>query len=427
MIRHIRTGWPVWVVACLILTAAWLGTFPRTLAGLKPHEWLLLIIALAFVTRRVIQRNTALPITVLDAGFWLLIAGGTVVPLATMEVRGIFITAGALRSLLAPIEYYLWYRVVVEAFPVPAMVPRLWSIILIAITGISGIAIAQAVHIPGISALLTVISATHQTTISGTFQRATSLVGDWGVLASLAGVALLLLNQIQTDDEGTAVFGTAWPCWLTIMTIINAAAIVAALAFEGILALGIGYAIAWRLNGRLASSTVLTLLAGAGTTLILAPLVAHRILLQSTGGSLIPATWQVRWLHWQIVWQAIGANWSTFLLGVQPDFRYPVSSFNGTESLYWLLWYRGGVFYVVTWLIWLGMILHGASLYAQARGIFIVILMVSAIGVIDALWVDAGEVQIIMTMIAVIGSWETTTRSLGCRPRQAMCGGAPGR
>jgi hypothetical protein len=407
--------WPTYAAYGVLSCALFLGSFPRALWGFKPHEIALLLLAGALFVRRVLRQDARMTLTPLDSAFGFLVLFGTLLPLVVMEIRGAYIDGTALKSLLAPVEWWLWYRVFLEAVPMPQEILRLLRLLLILLSIIGLVGDLQAVHVPGIAHLLSLVSATHQTAISGSVLRPTSLVGEWGLMASLCGFALLLINQIATDRLGPLVFGTRWRIWLISLTAINVLAVVSALAVEAFLALGIGYVCAYLVNRRrLARETVGVGGLAALSALILFPLVLNRLNLQFGGsGSFVPATWQVRFLHWQIVLHSIFQSASTIVFGVNPSFVYPVLQFGGTESLYWLIWYRGGILYLLAFVGFLVYVviatwrLRAAALIRVERSFltwaWILLIVIGCVGVIDALFVDGGEVQLLLTVIAALG------------------------
>jgi hypothetical protein len=421
--RTVLRHWPIYAAYGVLGLALLLGSFPRAIAGLKPHEIALLLLAVALVARRMVRRDWHISVSWIDAAFGLLVIFGTLVPLVTMEVRGMPITADAAKALLSPMEWYLWYRVFLEAVPMPRELPRLLWLLLILLSIIGLVGDMQALHVPGLARFLSLVSATHQTAVSAGVQRPTSLVGEWGLMARLCGFALLLINQLQTDHMGRWVLHSRWWRWWFVgLMAVNVLAVVASLAVEAFIALAIGYTLAYIINHRrLARETVAVGALAALSAVAIIPLLVTRLTLQFGGGSaLVPATWQVRFLHWQIVLGSImQGGWSTILFGVNPSFVYPVSQFGGTESLYWLLWYRGGLLYLLAFLSFLACVILTAWRMRQRTQLprersfltwaWIILIVIGCIGVIDALFVDGGEVQLLMTIIAVIGGLSTHT------------------
>lgn len=415
--RNILSHWPPYAAYGVLSLALLLGSFPRAVAGLKPHEIALVVLAVALVVRRIARHDAQVSVSLIDAAFAGLIVFGSLVPLATMEARGAFITADAVKALLGPVEWYLWYRVFLEAVPMPDELPRLLAVLLVLLSIIGFVGDLQALHVPGVARVLSMVSATHQTAVSDGVMRPTSLVGEWGLMASLCGFALLLINQLQTDHTGRKVFPSRW--WNVVfvaLMAVNILAIVASLAVEAFIALAIGYTLAYVANRRkIATETKAVGVLAAASALTVTPLVATRLSLQfGHTASFIPATWQIRFLHWQIVLGSIThGGWQTILLGVNPSFIYPVSQFGGTESLYWLLWYRGGLLYLAAFLAFLGIVIWTtwqarAGLGRSLERSFLtwawaILIVIGCIGVIDALFVDGGEVQMLITVIAAIG------------------------
>lgn len=411
-------AWTVYGAYMLLAIALLLAAFSRSLVGLKPGELALVLFVGALAARRVVNRDWSFPTTPIDAGFILIILAGTLLPLVTMEVRGIYVTRDDLRALLGPVEYYLWYRAFLDALPLPRELPGLARVMLILITIVSAIGDLQIFHAPGVQSLLVKYFPTYETLQSVGFHRATSLVGGWEVLAALAAYALVLINQFQTDPQASQALGEGWNRWLLVMLGINVVALVATLSAAGFLALALGYALAWVFNRKLARATLVALGLGVVAAIALAPFIGQRLRLQFGGGtshSFIPQTWLERYQHWQIVTSVVFVNWPTVLFGVQPSFTYPVSAFGSTESLYLLFLYRGGLIYVLAFLVFAALVLrtvwqaraqaatHGTTgnfSYTMLTAMLIILIVTFALGIVDAHFVDAGESQFLLTITA---------------------------
>ncbi len=425
-----RSDWRVVGAYALIVVALLFASFDRGIAGLKPSEIALVCFATALIARRIFLRDGTFGLTAIDAGFALFILTGTILPLAALDVRGIALTSDNLRALLGPIEYYLWYRCLLEALPIPRHLPGLTRLLLIVLTGISAIGDLQILHAPGVLHLLTKYFPTYETLQSVSVHRATSLVGGWEVLAALAAYTLILIHQLQSDQAAKYLFGRRANLWLSVMLAINAFALLATFSAAGYIAVAAGYVFAWFLHKRSGGAaplhtpiarrltlprlrtTLLTLGIGVLATVATMPALLQRLQLQYGAGhahTLIPQTWLQRFSHWQIVTSVVFINPQTALFGVRPAFTYPVSVFGSTESLYLLVIYRGGIIYLCAFLVFVVLVMRATWLARQrATGFqrtfltaaWIIVLINFVLGLFDAHFFDAGESQFLLTIIA---------------------------
>jgi hypothetical protein len=427
--REIRQHWPVYGAYVVFCAGLLLAAFARSIGGLKPDELLLGLLAGALIVRRVVRRDFSFSVTWLDAGFAAFILAGTVLPLIALLVRGSYLTSDDLQGVVGPVEYYVWYRVFLEAVPLPQRLPEFTRLMLVVVTIISAIGILQVTpHLSIVQHELAKYFPTTETLEFPLVHRATSLVGGWEVLAALAAYAIIFINQMQTKEENLLALGKHWDRWLLVMLGINVVALIATQSTGGLIALAVGYLVAWRLNGRLARTTIIVFVVGIAAAIVLSPLLAHRVLAEfsthhSSGGLLskiIPQTWSERGLHWEIVASAVSVNVPTAIFGVSPGFLYPVLDFGSTESLYFLLLYRGGLIYVAAFVFFVVMLLRtinrarlrSSSFNRQFLTVVLTIIAMNlAIDIIDAHLVDAGEKQLLFTLVAVsLGVAQRTDR-----------------
>ncbi len=431
---EVRRHWPIYSAYALFAIALLLASFGRAIAGLKPGEVALIMLAGALALRRVVRHDFSFAVTSVDAAFLIFIAAGTILPLITLEARGIYLTKDNFRGVIGPVEYYLWYRVILEAIPLPSRLPQLTKVMLVVLTIISAIGILQVIHFPEVQKVLVKFFPSYETTESPAVHRATSLVGGWETLAALAAYILILINQLQTRGESVKALGKNWDRWLVVMLAINVVALISTLSFAGVTALAVGYVIAWRLNGQLARATRVAFIVGIVAAVLLSPFIAERLIAQYSHhlhsgnllSALVPQTWSQRAQHWVIVSSAVFVSLPFALFGVQPAFAYPVLSFGSTESLFFLLLYRGGLIYlaafgVCVYLVWraLARALKRSSGFPRQflLGAITVLAMNLIIDIFDAHLFGAGEAQFIFTMLAVsIGVAQRTDRVIDDTP-----------
>jgi hypothetical protein len=444
--------WMIYGAYIVLAVAVLLAAFARAVGGLKPGEILLILFAGILILRRLVKRDFSFQITLVDVGFLLIIVAGTFLPLIAAILRHIYIDKTVISGLIGPVEYYLWYRVMLETLPLPSRMPMMLRLIVVVISVISFIGLLQIAGFPGIEDFLMKFFPTYETTEAPRIHRATSLVGGWETLAALAAYAILLINQIQTKAEYVVRFGT-WKRWnlaFFIMLAINVVALISTLSVAGFVAVVLGFLLAWRLNGGLARSSFrLVLVAAAIGLVVLAPNLVQRIAYQkhpaptttivSTTTTTtvtyptqthladkfkkLPTTWASRALHWYIVVKTVSANKLDILVGVQPSFAYPVLSFGSTESLYLLLLYRGGIIYLLAFLAFI--IIIGRTVWQQRQnahgfnrmmlsGIFLVLIVNFVIDIWDAHFFSAGEWEVLVTLIALaVGTGLQTEQSMG--------------
>lgn len=395
-----------------VLTAA----VSRAIGGLKPGDLLLVLFALLLIGRRVLRRDFTFQVTAIDTAFLLIIGAGTFIPLAMVVLRHVYIAKETINALAGPIEYYLWYRVILEALPLPLRLTTMVKVIIGVCSAISIIGVLQIFHFPGVENFLLALYPTYETAESPRIHRATSLVGGWEILAAISAYTMLLINQIQTKDTSVQKLGRRYNLWLIVLLLFNVVALISTLSTAGIIAIVIGYVLAWRLNGGLARTTRLALIAAVIGGLALTPYILQRFAFQfnnpanASHHTAVPNTWATRGLHWSIVMATVLGSVGTLIFGVQPNFAYPVLSFGSTESFYLLLLYRGGLVYLLAFVAFIFIVCryvwqvrqraHGFN-QQVLTGIFTVLVVNFCIDVLDAHFFSAGEWQILITLIAL--------------------------
>ena len=309
----------------------------------------------------------------------------------------------------------------------------------------------QIFKFPGVENFLLKFVPTYETIESPRIHRATSLVGGWEILAAISAYAILLLNQIQSSEGGIKRL-SSWKYWnITLFTMLafNVVALISTLSTAGAVAIVVGYLLAWRFNGSLAKATRYVLIIAVIGGIAISPLLIERLAFQghptqttsnssavylavqhaANKFSFLPTTWASRATHWSIVLATVGGHASSLLFGVQPSFDYPVLSFGSTESLYLLLLYRGGIIYLLAFLVFAVIIcryvwqqrqkVHGFNRHALT-GILTVLIVNFSIDVLDAHFFSAGEWEIIITLLALaVGVATQTDQQIAVAPAAA--------
>lgn len=410
--------------AVSVLTAA----VARSIGGLKPGDLLLVLFTVMLAIRRVIRKDWSFTVTAIDTAFLLLIVTGTFFPLAMAVYRHVYISKEVINALAGPMEYYLWYRVVLEALPLPLRLESMMKVIIVVASVISFIGVLQIFHFPFVEQLLLSYFPTYETAESPKIHRATSLVGGWETLAAIASYTILLINQIHTKQQSVDRLGKRWNWYLLGMLAFNVVALLSTLSVAGLLAIVVGYVLAWRYNGKLARATRIALIVAVIAGLALTPYLIQRLNFQfnnptnTAHHNAVPTTWASRGLHWSIVLATVFASISTVLFGVQPSFAYPVLNFGSTESLYLLLLYRGGIVYLIAFAAFIALVCRYVwQVRQRARGfnqqiltgIMTVLIVNFSIDFLDAHFFSAGEWQILMTLLAVaVGIGLRTDRTI---------------
>jgi hypothetical protein len=408
--------WMTYGVYILFTVSVLTAAVSRAIGGLKPGDLLLLLFTALLLGRRVIRKDFSYQVTAIDTAFLFIMAAGTLFPLGLAIYRHIYISKETINALAGPVEYYLWYRVILEALPLPLRLTTMVKVIIVACSVISFVGVLQIFHFPGVENFLLALYPTYETAESPRIHRATSLVGGWEILAAISSYTILLINQIQTKDTTVQKLGRRWNIWLLVMLAFNVVALISTLSTAGLIAIVIGYVLAWRLNGGLARATRLALIAAVIGGLALTPYILQRFAFQfnnpATAGhhSAVPNTWATRGLHWSIVMATVLGGLGTFFFGVQPNFDYPVLSFGSTESLYLLLLYRGGLVYLIAFIAFIVIVCryvwqvrqraHGFNRQIMT-GIFTILIVNFCIDVLDAHFFSAGEWQILITLLAL--------------------------
>lgn len=406
--------WQQWLafgVYIVLAVSLLFADVARAVGGFKPGELLLFALTGVVFFRRLVQRDGSYVVTLVDGAFLCLILTGTLIPLLTLEFRGTYISTDIVKSLLGPVQYYVWYRVFLEALPLPARLSRITQVALVTVTLISAIGILQYIHFPHVQELLLKYFPSFNVSLSTQNHRATSVVGGWEVLGSLAAYAIIYAGQTIYDgfnQPKRTVSQQRWHYAYIGMTVINLGGLVATKSIAGFIALAVGIIGLVVVNRKITRLTVLILVGALLASLAVLPVALGRLKVGSTIE--LPKTWADRFLHWQILAAVLFVDVGIFIFGFRPAFTYPVLIFNSTESMYLLLLYRGGIIYLLGFLIFLGLIftyIVRARIDAtgETRSLLNIALVLFAtnaiIDILDAHLFAAGESQFLFTALAV--------------------------
>ncbi len=396
------------VLAMFVISMVF-ATFSKSIAGLKLPQIGLLIAAALVVVRRIIKKDFRFTLSRIDAAFFILIVTGVYLPLIFLIVRGIYITKAAVQVLLDPIFYYLWYRVCLDALPMPFSLKKFLNTAFAVIVFACIFGILEFIRFPFIGKLLlkyfiVLPSLEH-------IHRAVSFVGDWEALGALAAYPVVIIVQLFITGHLSEVFGKYWKYIAGGILFFCIVALVTTYSFGGIIGLFSGLLITFIINGLVTKKRLLLLSAPLALIAgIMAYIFIHKA--YSTGSFAIPSSWVGRYENWQVIVTVVFYHVKTVILGVQPDFVYPASSLDSVDSTYLLFLYRGGLLLVGGYLAFVAIsfmrLRAGAKSLARTSLNWSIItasatlLLVNAIlGVVDPHFTYAAESRLLLTLMAI--------------------------
>ena len=396
------------VLAMFVISMVF-ATFGKSVAGLKLPQIGLIIAAALVAGRRIIKKDFRFTLTRIDAAFFILIITGTYIPLIFLMARGIYITKAAVQVLLDPIYYYLWYRVCLDALPMPFSLKKFLNTAFAVIVFACIFGIMEFLRISFIDKILlkyyVVLPYIEH------IHRAVSFVGDWEALGALAAYPVVIIVQLFITGHLPEVFGKYWKYIAGGILFFCIVALVTTYSFGGIIGLLSGLIITFIINGLVTKKRLLQLSAPLVIILgIMAYIFIHKA--YSTGSFAIPSSWVGRFDNWQVIVTVVFYHVKTVIFGVQPDFVYPAASLDSTDSTYLLFLYRGGLLLVGGYLAFVA--ISFMRLRAGAKGIArkslnwsiitasVTLLLVNAIlGVVDPHFTYAAESHLLLTLLAI--------------------------
>lgn len=357
--------YPIWICYVLVFITPLVSGMPRgaLIPYLRPNEPLLLgLFLLVLVRNYVAQQQRTIPHSAIDLIACLYFVGSVFVPMAAFAVRQSKPDVNDLLVYLSPLQYYLYYRIVVETVRSEQDIVRLIRCSLWSGAIVATIAIAEALNVPIVKYVLqTWYPSDHLTRIIevNRVSRVVSVLGNWHALAGFTVLQIMVGVVWWLRDKqriGSATLGTGIATSLLAFVPIASLAGVAGLVTFGFL-----------LRASVRGST--KLLCGAAFGLVLAgslftPFIAERIAFQfqqtDIGNGLMPRTGADRIEKWrEVFWPAIKDN---FVFGYGPtipdDFAW-----QSQESQYVAVLFKGGVVFLCAHLYFVG----AASLWLYKR------------------------------------------------------------
>jgi hypothetical protein len=306
---------------------------------LRLNEVILAFLVGAFLASRIAGRGNRFRITFVDLAFAIYFVGRSVLPFLAFLLRGSPIGPDEARMFLAPVQFYLIFRIVTQSLETPHHVVTAVVLLFLTSLAVCCVGLLQALQVPGINALLhnlypsgrNIFTFLHSKRVTAVF------AGDWnGAGFYFASTALLCIGLVSSLGKG---FGRR-------VAILGANVNALLMILSGSFSSSISFLIAGGVLGIRSRSFIRLflriLLAGAMICAValtfFRPLIVERLNLQFGGNaSHLPATFVFRMEFWRnTILPAVSQHW---LLGAGPT-KY---GWTTEESYYVFLLFRTGV------------------------------------------------------------------------------------
>ena len=364
---------PVYTIYLLILGFVFLSGLERGafIPSLRPNELFLLLVLAAFLIRRMVTRCDSGPgLSGIDTAFFVFALAGIAVPMMGFIWRGGAPALSDLLVMVAPLQYWVIYRLVLASATTAKDVAAVLRVLLIVSAVVAVIAILQVLGILGVRELLDGYYSfdikglpAFEYVQAGIGTRATSVFeGSWNTLGAYLTLSLLIALIFYLDESPKARALLPRP-WLAAVIGLDGVGLILSgslsawlgLLFGFVLVLSYLYFSRSRAHSALLKLFIVLVSLALTTWLIFQPIVGARFAHQfgRDGGGIVPTTLDTRFEHWsKDVWPAAQEN---FILGLRPD---TLDLWASEESYYFSLLLRGGVLFFAGYVVLLFTVLR---------------------------------------------------------------------
>ncbi|NJO83444.1 MAG: hypothetical protein HC828_11915 [Blastochloris sp.] len=336
---------------------------PRGFGGiplLRLGEVLMVVVFAAVMINGLLNHPWKLRLGPLDLGMFAIVLTGSIIPTLVVEGRRLEVGAEGFNVLVGPIKYLLVYRMIRSVVQTREHVRTIIHCLLFASTIVGLVGIGQRQNILGIDDFVRTYYMDEGTRqwISRSWLnpeafRITSLMSNWNVAGSYLSFSIIIaIYYAQTFTNGWR-----WMLWLGPVIAINGLALIltgntsSTLGLIGAIALGTLYL------RRLPRGAVLLVIGAILSMIFFSNFVMLRLTEQFGGNANTGVTGNsffTRVSLWQT--QFLPVLEGNYLLGIGPELPDQIW-WNTEESQYLFLLYKGGIFYLIGYLAWVGLTL----------------------------------------------------------------------
>jgi hypothetical protein len=269
---------------------------------LRPNEALLLALLAGLALHR-LHHPRRLPITSLDLAIGSFAIGTVLVPCLVLflsDQRGFLVSTDTLREVLAPVQFLVIYLVFSRTELSSRDVRMILNLAMLAGVIVGLLAIAELVDVPGLRELVARYYPAPPTPGWDPVYRPFSTLGHYSAVGAFGAMNFILALSLASARHRE--FSRAW---LSLVMVVNLAAVVVSLTWAPLLVLPLAAGIVLWHGRRVPRELGITVGALAVAFVIFWPAVSGRIAQQGLASSVagqglvMPQTFEARLAHWQ--------------------------------------------------------------------------------------------------------------------------------
>jgi hypothetical protein len=371
-----------------------------------PNEPILVITA-ALAIPIVLSRHRGFPskVSIFTVGWVSLAFGTSIFPFLIYLIREIDLSVTEIFSLIAPLQYLLIYWVFRFLPSNEKEVRDILRLMLVCAAVIGIVGLLQTLHVGFVLNILDNWYRSPHEEEALAIGRISSLLGAWNSLGTFLMFNLIILRAcigIKPELISRKTF--------LFIVLFCAASLIASGSYAALGGLILGLFMFELFNRKGGWVTVAIFLGMAILAIPLRENILQRVTFQyGGGGSLVPQTLAFRFKVWKdVFWPVVEKTW---LWGFRPVIPSTLS-WAYAESEYFLLLIRSGIFSLLAHLLWVGLTLvwlvcimrtSNGLLRALSTSAFILIIVLSIMGLTNEVFTFSGVVEYLWILLALIG------------------------
>ncbi len=409
---------PILIVYGLVLIVPLTGGLARgaVVPFLRVGQALLVLAFILFLFARSSPLGKS-RLTAIDLAFALFFLSEAVFPILALYYRGEHLNlsdtqniyeVSPLQTLLGPLQYYLLYRIVAATISSEKHIKTILELSFIASIIISAIGILEKIVPPIRTFIETYYPPIGLTTFPDFEVRIASTLQFYNGLASYLDFAIVLALTCYATGKRLRIH----PLLLAATILLSSIALVLTGTFAAWIGLAVGAITVFILIGRVPKLAIFILFGTALAAIIFQPFLLARLDQQLGVGAaqgLLPQSLAFRIRLWQNLFlPAIGQH---LLFGAGPA-PAVLQIWPAEESQYFYLLLRGGLFYLFSYLLLIGVAVttcwrqikskSSDASYPVAIALLAILVVLSVMNVSNEYFTLAGGTQIIWMLLAIV-------------------------
>ncbi|GAC1657242.1 MAG: hypothetical protein NVS4B7_02330 [Ktedonobacteraceae bacterium] len=357
-------------------------------------------------------------ISAIDLAFALFLLTEAIFPVLALYYHGESINLTAtdsiygmspLQTLLGPIQYYLLYRIVVATISSQKHIIVLLKLIFVTSIVVSIIGIAQKLS-PSVNAFLATYYPTpvQSFVIAAQYQRITSTLQFYSGLGAYLTFTLILALACYTAQKHLNIS----PLLLMVTFLFDSIALVLTGTFAAWIGLAIGVVLVFLIIRRIPKTFIFVLIGIGLAAILFQTFLSSRLQDELGAGAiqgLVPQSFAFRIMLWQEIFlPAIGRS---LLFGYGPS-PAVLNSWPAEESQYFFLLLRGGIPYLLSYLLLMGVAAAACWQHIKTKSedpsrvvaiaLLAILVVINIMNVSGEYFTYIGGTQTIWTLLAIV-------------------------